>query len=206
MASQSGSEQKKPRRQQTQTYESEGEESEDYQPRQKRRGQRQQRGAQGPLDNLALGNVQNTAGGLVNTATGALGNVAGNAVDNQQKGSGKSDTLRLRLDLNLDVEITLKAKIHGDLELALLYVATFSILVLAVFRPQVLHTSLPLALLFSIAPSCCLPRLKLDAEKPEQHSALWMFIGSRTVPFMFGQAIHLVASGGCLRTANGYSG
>ncbi|KAK4233659.1 hypothetical protein C8A03DRAFT_47848 [Achaetomium macrosporum] len=120
MASRSGSEEKKPRRQQTQTYESEGEESEEYQPRQNRRGQRQQRGGQGPLDNLALGNVQNTAGGLVNTATGALGNVAGNAVDNQQKG-GKSDTLRLRLDLNLDVEITLKAKIHGDLELALLY-------------------------------------------------------------------------------------
>ncbi|KXX72933.1 hypothetical protein MMYC01_200921 [Madurella mycetomatis] len=107
MASRSGSDEKKPRRQPKQTYESEGEE----------RNQRQQRG--GPLDNLALDNVQNTAGGLVNSATGALGGVAGNAVD-QKGGGGKSDTLRLRLDLNLDVEITLKAKIHGDLELALL--------------------------------------------------------------------------------------
>jgi hypothetical protein len=125
MASRSGSEEKKPRRQQ-QTYESEGEESEEYQPRQRRRNQRQQRGGQGPLDNLALDNVQNTAGGLVNSATGALGGVAGNAVQQQGGGDkGKSDTLRLRLDLNLDIEITLKAKIHGDLELALLYVTIF---------------------------------------------------------------------------------
>ncbi|KAK4149269.1 hypothetical protein C8A00DRAFT_47081 [Chaetomidium leptoderma] len=123
MASRSGSEEKKPRRQQQQTYESEGEESEEYQPpqRQRKRNQRQQKGGQGPLDNLALDNVQNTAGGLVNSATGALGGVAGNAVQQQgDGGKGKSDTLRLRLDLNLDIEITLKAKIHGDLELALL--------------------------------------------------------------------------------------
>ena len=136
MASRSGSEEKKPRRQQ-QTYESEGEESEDYQPRQRsqrRRNQRQQRGGQGgPLDNLALDNVQNTAGGLVNSATGALGGVAGNAVQQQGGGDkGKSDTLRLRLDLNLDIEITLKAKIHGDLELALLYV-TISPLLASIF-------------------------------------------------------------------------
>ena len=125
MASRSGSEEKKPRRQQ-QTYESEGEESEEYQspPPRRKRNQRQKKGGQGPLDNLALDNVQNTAGGLVNSATGALGGVAGNAVQNQGggDGGGKSDTLRLRLDLNLDIEITLKAKIHGDLELALLYV------------------------------------------------------------------------------------
>jgi len=123
MASHSGSEEKKPRRQQ-QTYESEGEESEEYQspPPRRKRNQRQKKGGQGPLDNLALDNVQNTAGGLVNSATGALGGVAGNAVQNQGggDGGGKSDTLRLRLDLNLDIEITLKAKIHGDLELALL--------------------------------------------------------------------------------------
>lgn len=126
MSSRSGSEGKKPRRQQ-QVYESEGEESEDYQPQpQRKRNQGKRRGGQGPLDNLALDNVQNTAGGLVNSATGALGGVAGNAVQQQgQKDGGKSDTLRLRLDLNLDVEITLKAKIHGDLELALLYVIFF---------------------------------------------------------------------------------
>ncbi|KAL2159516.1 hypothetical protein VTH06DRAFT_2521 [Thermothelomyces fergusii] len=119
MSSRSGSEGKKPARQQ-QTYESEGE-SEDYQPQPPPRKKRNQRakGGQGPLNNLALDNVQNTAGGLVNSATGALGGVAGNAVQ-QQKDGGKSDTLRLRLDLNLDIEITLKAKIHGDLELALL--------------------------------------------------------------------------------------
>ncbi|KAK4244901.1 hypothetical protein C7999DRAFT_34775 [Corynascus novoguineensis] len=120
MSSRSGSEEKKPRRQQ-QVYESEGEESEDYQRQpQRKRNQGKRRGGQGPLDNLALDNVQNTAGGLVNSATGALGGVTGNAVQQQgQKDGGKSDTLRLRLDLNLDVEITLKAKIHGDLELAL---------------------------------------------------------------------------------------
>jgi len=120
MASRSGSDDKKPRREQ-QTYESEGEESEDYRPPPRRR--RNQRRQQGPLNDLALGNVQETAGGLVNSATGVLGGVAGNAVQQQQqpdKRGGKSDTLRLRLDLNLDIEITLKAKIHGDLELALL--------------------------------------------------------------------------------------
>ncbi|KAK3904540.1 hypothetical protein C8A05DRAFT_42389 [Staphylotrichum tortipilum] len=118
MASRSGSEDKKPRREK-QTYESEGEESEEYQrPQRRRRNQRRQ---QGPLNDLALGNVQETAGGLVNSATGVLGGVTGNAVQPQQdKRGGKSDTLRLRLDLNLDIEITLKAKIHGDLELALL--------------------------------------------------------------------------------------
>ncbi|KAL2177020.1 uncharacterized protein P884DRAFT_201126 [Thermothelomyces heterothallicus CBS 202.75] len=118
MSSRSGSGEKKPARGQ-QAYESDGE-SEDYQPQPHPRKKRNQRATAGqdPLDNLALDNVQNTAGGLVNSATGALGNVAGNAV--QKQDGGKSDTLRLRLDLNLDVEITLKAKIHGDLELALL--------------------------------------------------------------------------------------
>ncbi|KAF8916502.1 hypothetical protein CPB85DRAFT_1432180 [Mucidula mucida] len=33
--------------------------------------------------------------------------------------SGK-DTLKLRLDLNLDVEVTIKAKVHGDVTLSLL--------------------------------------------------------------------------------------
>ncbi len=203
MASQSGSEEKKPRRQ-TQTYESEGEESEEYQPRQRRRNQRQQRGLQGPLDNLALDNVQNTAGGLVNSATGVLGDVAGNAVQQQDKGGGKSDTLRLRLDLNLDIEITLKAKIHGDLELALLYV-TLSARVPPLAPPphhdssffrsiqrtqmqtlrwkyrrgsSVYSTSVSppntshhfFNTLFVLTPSCLLPRLKVDVEKPEQEA------------------------------------
>lgn len=132
MASRSSSEDKPKRApKQAQTYESEGEESaEEVAPQPRRRGQRpprqQKQAGSGPLDNLALDSVQNTAGGLTNGVTGALGNVAGNAVQNQQGGGGdkgKSDTLRLRLDLNLDIEITLKAKIHGDLELALLYVS-----------------------------------------------------------------------------------
>ncbi|KAF8423315.1 hypothetical protein EV426DRAFT_139853 [Tirmania nivea] len=38
----------------------------------------------------------------------------------QQQQETKKDPMRLRLDLNLDIEVTLKARIHGDLELALL--------------------------------------------------------------------------------------
>jgi hypothetical protein len=120
MASRSSSEDQPPRKPK-QVYESDAEESaEEMQPR--RRPRQQKKGGSGPLDNLALDSVQNTAGGLINGATGALGGITGNAMQNQGGGKGKSDTLRLRLDLNLDVEITLKAKIHGDLELALLYV------------------------------------------------------------------------------------
>ncbi|KAL8367014.1 hypothetical protein RB595_007907 [Gaeumannomyces hyphopodioides] len=112
----------KPRRK-AQTYESEPEvdESVEEQPsppprrRQMQRKKKQQQ--QGPLDLAGLDGVGQTAGGLVGGVTNTLGGVAGQAVDN---GGGKSDTLRLRLDLNLEVEITLKAKIHGDLELALL--------------------------------------------------------------------------------------
>jgi hypothetical protein len=86
--------------------------------------QRRQQG--GPLggaglDNLAgLDSVGQTAQGVTGGVTNTLGNVAGGALDNKNEGGGKSDTLKLRLDLNLDVEITLKARIHGDLELALL--------------------------------------------------------------------------------------
>lgn len=39
----------------------------------------------------------------------------------QQKES-RSDPISLRLDINLEIEVTLKARIHGDLTLALLYV------------------------------------------------------------------------------------
>lgn len=111
----------KPRRK-AQTYESdpEAEESVEEQqspPPRRRQVQRRKRQQQGPLDMAGLDGVGQTAGGVVGGVTNTLGNVAGQAVDN---GGGKSDTLRLRLDLNLEVEITLKAKIHGDLELALL--------------------------------------------------------------------------------------
>ncbi|OAA64365.1 hypothetical protein SPI_03012 [Niveomyces insectorum RCEF 264] len=119
---------KRPRQE---TYESEEDVSEDQQqnepPRQQRQMQRRnkpqqrQQGGGGPLDGLPLDNVGNTAQGIAGGVTNTLGNVAGGAVQDQG-GKKSSDTLRLRLDLNLDVEITLKAKIHGDLELALLYV------------------------------------------------------------------------------------
>jgi hypothetical protein len=119
--SQIPSEEKKPRRKpQARTYESEVDESEEV-PSPLRRKQRQPRVQQGALETLDIRNVQNTADGLVNTTVGVLDGVTNTALqDRSSKGSGKRDTLRLRLDLNLDVEITLKAKIHGDLELALL--------------------------------------------------------------------------------------
>lgn len=176
MASRSSSEEKKPRKKQQQVYESEGEESEDYAPPQRRRrGQQQQQ--QGPLDNLQLGNVGQTAGGLVGGVTNTLGGVAGQAVDQKGGGGGKSDTLRLRLDLNLDIEITLKAKIHGDLELALLYVP-ISLAFLnsplfpflstqkdfSLWNPPMIMYILPSLLYLS----CFLPRLKVDVEKLEQ--------------------------------------
>ena len=113
----------------------EEEEEEEYEPPPPQRRRRQQqtqqkgKGSGGPLGGLGgvsavlpVDNVGETAGKLVNSATGTLSNVAGGAVNKQGGGDkgGKSDTLRLRLDLNLEVEITLKARIHGDLELALL--------------------------------------------------------------------------------------
>ncbi|PBK93158.1 hypothetical protein ARMGADRAFT_150189 [Armillaria gallica] len=41
-------------------------------------------------------------------------------VANVDGGGGRKDTLKLRLDLNIDVEITIKAKVHGDVSLSLL--------------------------------------------------------------------------------------
>ncbi|CAK7204009.1 hypothetical protein SEUCBS139899_006760 [Sporothrix eucalyptigena] len=124
------------KRRQQPTYESDEDVSdqqyEDEQPQQQRntrvqrrpqRQQQQQQGGQGPLDNLQLDSLGNTAQGVVGGVTNTLGGLAGGAVQGQQGGGDSkkgSDTLRLRLDLNLDIEITLKAKIHGDLELALL--------------------------------------------------------------------------------------
>jgi len=180
MATRSSSEEK-PKRQQKQVYESDGEES-DYAPPPRRRGQRQQQQQQqqGPLDNLQLGNVGQTAGGLVGGVTNTLGGVAGNAVDQKGGGGGKSDTLRLRLDLNLDIEITLKAKIHGDLELALLYVPTFpvcsgSLSPFPPFSPAMPTQWIPASRLYIMYTfssffclSCFLPRLKVDVERREQ--------------------------------------
>jgi len=63
-----------------------------------------------------VGQVGNTLGGV----TGALGGVTGQQQGGNEGGGEKKDTLRLRLDLNLDAELTLKAKVHGDVTLALL--------------------------------------------------------------------------------------
>ncbi|KAK0457430.1 uncharacterized protein EV420DRAFT_493138 [Desarmillaria tabescens] len=50
-------------------------------------------------------------GGAVKGVTGGLGN--------QHSGGGKN-TLKLRLDLNLAVDISIKARVHGDVSLSLL--------------------------------------------------------------------------------------
>jgi len=41
-------------------------------------------------------------------------------VESTRGGGGKDDTLKLRLDLNLDVAVELRAKVHGDVTLSLL--------------------------------------------------------------------------------------
>lgn len=82
----------------------------------------------------AVGGVGNAAGGAV----GAVGNTASSATG--QKGKNK-DALSLRLDLNLDIEVTLKARIHGDLTLALLYVTRT---IVSASYPVLLPSSPPL--------------------------------------------------------------
>ncbi|KAF3941764.1 hypothetical protein ABW19_dt0202547 [Dactylella cylindrospora] len=95
--------------------------------RSRRRGPRRNRGkpsgASQALQPVSeLGNeVSKATGQVTDTVSGATGAVSGVASGLTGGGGGqKKDTLRLRLDLNLDVEVTLKARIHGDLELALL--------------------------------------------------------------------------------------
>ncbi|XP_006459725.1 hypothetical protein AGABI2DRAFT_46023, partial [Agaricus bisporus var. bisporus H97] len=58
--------------------------------------------------------VADTAGGAVEAVGDTAGAVTG-AV-----GGGSDKPLKLRLDLNLDVDIRLTAKVHGDVTLALL--------------------------------------------------------------------------------------
>ena len=52
-------------------------------------------------------------------ALGGLLQKGGNQ-DQVGGGSQKKDALKLRLDLNLDIEVTIKAKVHGDVTLSLL--------------------------------------------------------------------------------------
>ncbi|KAJ6259379.1 hypothetical protein Dda_6280 [Drechslerella dactyloides] len=103
---------------------------EEVRSRSRRRGGRRNRGRPqgGGMGNQALqpvgqlGNeVSKATGQVTDTVSGATGAVSGVASGLTGGGGGqKKDTLRLRLDLNLDIEVTLKARIHGDLELALL--------------------------------------------------------------------------------------
>ncbi|KZP13019.1 hypothetical protein FIBSPDRAFT_699219, partial [Athelia psychrophila] len=81
----------------------------------------------GPVDNAFQ-----TAGGAIDKAKGTVGQVTGRGDKGGGGGNqpqappppasdgGKGDTLKLRLDLNLEVEIKVTAKLHGDLTLSLL--------------------------------------------------------------------------------------
>lgn len=71
-------------------------------------GKKVRRGRKQGIANLPVSGVDEYADKAVVAGSAAVG------------GNKKKDTLRLRLELNLDVEITLQAKIRGDLELALL--------------------------------------------------------------------------------------
>jgi len=63
--------------------------------------------------------VTNTAGGAVSQVGNTAGQLTGGG-EKEKEGSGSDKPLKLRLDVNLDVEITLEARVHGDLTLALL--------------------------------------------------------------------------------------
>lgn len=66
----------------------------------------------GPVDNAFQ-----TAGGAIDKAKGTVGQVTGRG---DKGGGGGNQPVSLRLDLNLDVEVTLEARLHGDLTLSLL--------------------------------------------------------------------------------------
>jgi len=72
----------------------------------------------------AVDEVESTTRGVTNTAGGVLskvGNTTGQVTGGGEKeGTGSDKPLKLRLDVNLDIEITLEARVHGDLTLALL--------------------------------------------------------------------------------------
>ena len=74
----------------------------------------------------AVSEVEDTTRGLTKTAGGVVnqvGNTAGQLTGGGEKeATGSDKPLKLRLDVNLDVEITLEARVHGDLTLALLQV------------------------------------------------------------------------------------
>src|SRR5437762_886885 len=104
-------EKRRRRRDQDYASESAGEEEHRYRPRSEIA--RRSVDVVGNQLNRTSGEVAGTAQGLTQTAGQTMANVSGSALATTE--SGKKDTLRLRLDLNLDLEVTLKARIHGDL-------------------------------------------------------------------------------------------
>ena len=83
----------------------------------RRRGGRQNIGGLPGIEEV--GDVANQ---VANVPKGIVGD-AGNGKPPKESGGGGDggkDTLKLRLDLNLDVAVELKAKVHGDLTLSLL--------------------------------------------------------------------------------------
>ncbi|KAJ3996064.1 hypothetical protein F5050DRAFT_179505 [Lentinula boryana] len=69
--------------------------------------------------------VEDTGRQITNTAQNAVGQAGqvagGEKKQNDDEGGGGGDKpLKLRLDLNLDVAVELKARVHGDLTLSLL--------------------------------------------------------------------------------------
>lgn len=66
----------------------------------------------GPVDDAF-----NAAGGAINKATDAVGQVTGGG---EKRGGGGNKPVSLRLDLNVEVEVTLSARLHGDVTLGLL--------------------------------------------------------------------------------------
>ncbi|TRM65193.1 hypothetical protein BD626DRAFT_487973 [Schizophyllum amplum] len=107
-------------------------------PRRRRRGGGRQQGGGGgalgggeggPLGGLpGIGEAGETVNGLTKGATdtvgglgkNTLGGLTGGGGEQKEEGGGGDDTLKLRLDLNLDVWVELKAKVHGDVTLSLL--------------------------------------------------------------------------------------
>ncbi|KAG7095485.1 hypothetical protein E1B28_006224 [Marasmius oreades] len=90
-------------------------------PRNRRRGGQRQGGGLPGLDEVddTGKQVTNTAKGAVDSVGDAVGGVAGGGKKDDDEGGGDKP-LKLRLDLNLDVAVELKAKVHGDLTLSLL--------------------------------------------------------------------------------------
>ncbi|KAF7980118.1 hypothetical protein HWV62_39537 [Athelia sp. TMB] len=70
-------------------------------------------GLTGPVDNALQ-----TAGGAIEKVQGTVGQVTGGG-GGEKKGGG-NQPVSLRLDLNLEVDVALKATLHGDLTLSLL--------------------------------------------------------------------------------------